>query len=497
MKTAVIFYHKNILSIYKQRWVDKCIQSIKDQTYTDFDVFELNYGHGNDILCNVFPNNKYIHYKNEFPNHIAAMNAMHDTIFANGYDVVFNTNMDDYYHPERFAKQLQAIAEGAQLVSSNFMYVQGDAYENDVSGMTFNFHTYDIITSLANGHNVVAHPVTAMHRSFWSMPNDAPGIRYNEDLLGSEDLDLWQRAMAAGRTIRILPDFLLNYRLHANQVTKTYKASPGLSKGEESNLQPSDIKPDTSTKLSMTNPKYEIRLMVVATHKYTTFLEGILDSAHKHFMANHNLVFDVFTNKVSEVKELLKDKPYFGNVNVHKVDHRPFPYPSMYRFHFFKKYQEQMKTSDYYFYVDADAIIQQEIPDVILGERVAVQHCGYVNERGTYETDPKSTSYIAPDEGTMYYGGGFWGFSKKEFWPFVHKAVEMIDTDAANGITPMWHDESVLNKYLSDNPPEKILTPSFHWPQNAPHIQAKWEAQGKNYPCIILLLHKDHEEIRK
>ena len=38
-RPAVIIYHRDIYSRYKKEWVDKSIESIRQQTHKDFDVF--------------------------------------------------------------------------------------------------------------------------------------------------------------------------------------------------------------------------------------------------------------------------------------------------------------------------------------------------------------------------------------------------------------------------------------------------------------------------
>lgn len=214
MKSAVIFYHKNIENIYKREWIDECVQSIKGQTYQDFDVFELNYGDGNNKYCDkIKDEDGYYFYGLPFDNHIHAMNFLISEVFFQGYDVVFNTNMDDQYSQYRFAKQLGKIGEGYQLVSSNFYYVSEK--RNIINTLCMTGHG-DIGTNLAINHNVIAHPVVCLHKSFWD-----DDLHYN-DLLGYEDLDLWQRAYNKGKRFCILEDYLLYYRIHTNQVTKTY-----------------------------------------------------------------------------------------------------------------------------------------------------------------------------------------------------------------------------------------------------------------------------------
>jgi len=209
MKCAVIIYHSNASKIYKKEWIDKCIDSIKAQT-VNYYIFELNYGEDDAF----YTDDSAMHLSRKCKNHIEAMNYLIDLTVLDGYDIIFNTNLDDYYEPERFELQIKAILNGAQLVSSNFNYFSDSRGTFKKMDMT---KYQNIGIQLRRGHNVIAHPVVAYHKSFF---ND--GLRYN-DLLGKEDLDLWQRADKLNRKIVILPQYLLNYRIHENQITKTYK----------------------------------------------------------------------------------------------------------------------------------------------------------------------------------------------------------------------------------------------------------------------------------
>jgi histo-blood group ABO system transferase len=241
-----------------------------------------------------------------------------------------------------------------------------------------------------------------------------------------------------------------------------------------------------------------VNLLIIATNKYLQFLEGLLDSASEKFLRQEDVTFSVFTDRVHDAESQLGHKPYFSQTQFFPIEHRPFPYPTLHRFHFFNRYEPKLRSAaDYHFYIDVDSVIAREITaEEIVSNRTAVQHCGYVGKRGTYEKNRRSTSYVKRSEGTIYYGGGFWGFSDEELWQFTHTAAAMIDNDGARGITPRWHDESVLNRYLITNPPHKVLTPSFHWPQNHPEIYRQWEAQGHHYECAIMLLDKNHAAVR-
>ena len=204
MKVACIVYHRDVLKIYPQPWIDEAVRSIREQTFQDFTVLEMNYGGGQER----FTDGQF--FSMEFASHIGAMDWLITYAFDNGFDVVFNTNLDDISHTTRFEKQLAKIAEGYQLVSSNFYYF-GDV-EKEMDMVSWG----DIGKNLNRGHNVICHPAIAMHKSFWG-----PDLHYNE-LLGFEDLDLWKRAYAKGKKFFILPDYLLFYRRHSNQIVQKY-----------------------------------------------------------------------------------------------------------------------------------------------------------------------------------------------------------------------------------------------------------------------------------
>ena len=217
MKSAVIFFHSGSQSIYKKRWIDKCIDSISDQSYQDFDVFEIDYSGDMNMLCEI-TGHKYKFYNKKLSNHIEAMNFIISKVFKLGYDVIFNTNIDDYYHSQRFERQIKLIAGGYDIVSSNFNYIK-EIGDGDLVFKKLDMHKYGSIEkNLSINHNVIAHPCIAISNRFWNA-----GFRYNENLIGSEDLDLWKRSVGKVR-FHIIPDFLLFYRIHENQITKNHKA---------------------------------------------------------------------------------------------------------------------------------------------------------------------------------------------------------------------------------------------------------------------------------
>lgn len=238
MKSCVIFYHKNIFNIFQKRWVMKCIESILHQTYQDFDILELNYGNSDDNLINIFKTEHFgiqyielldkknvLYWKEPLDDHSDAMNFLLDKAFLElGYDVVFNTNLDDFYNENRFLKQINEInMNNWDIVSSNFEYIKSDSDEDkhykimDVYRNARNMN--DIRKELNKNHNVIAHPCVAYNKSFW---RKQPDLCYHKQI-PAEDLHLWQRGLKYDLRYCIIPDILLYYRIHGNQITKRIK----------------------------------------------------------------------------------------------------------------------------------------------------------------------------------------------------------------------------------------------------------------------------------
>lgn len=200
MKLALICYHKNVTQ-YPKQWIDEFSLSILGQTYQDFDIFELNYGGGEERLfaCSEFESK-------ELTNHAEAMNYLIDKCFELGYDYMLNTNVDDIYSLDRIEKQLPCMQQGYDIISSNF-----DLFDERGTFHTHEFHTLNIRKELQANHNIICHPVVAISKHFWSWN------RYYPHEIPLEDMKLWQRTVASFKFI-ILPDVLLHHREHTNSV---------------------------------------------------------------------------------------------------------------------------------------------------------------------------------------------------------------------------------------------------------------------------------------
>lgn len=212
MKIGVVFFHKNIKNIYKDRWVKKSVNSMLNQTFKDFFIYEINYGGDDYSVVNNFSNKKF--YKEKLNNYAEAMNYIITKAFDDNCDYVFNVNLDDYYSENRIEKQLLFLKKGYDIVSTDFCYIR-EVNENEDSVFHYmNITNFGSIShNLKNNHNIIAHPSVALSKKFWEQN------KYDASKVPEEDLDLWKRAIEKGFKFFIVPECILFYRIHEKQVS--------------------------------------------------------------------------------------------------------------------------------------------------------------------------------------------------------------------------------------------------------------------------------------
>lgn len=210
----------------------------------------------------------------------------------------------------------------------------------------------------------------------------------------------------------------------------------------------------------------------MATGKYIDFVPPLIESAEKYFCKNHTVTYFIFTDGA------LASLPHTIPIAQERMG---WPYDSMMRFHTYLAHQDLFKNIDYLFAIDADMLFAGTInAQDIIEDRVGTRHPQFLFERGLYETNPISSACVHRGEGSYYFCGGFYGGRTAEFLKICKVTKENIDTDLARGFIAVFNDESHLNRYFIDNPPTKILSPSYCHFEN-------WKSP---YPKKVLALDK-------
>jgi len=101
---------------------------------------------------------------------------------------------------------------------------------------------------------------------------------------------------------------------------------------------------------------------------------------------------------------------------------------------------------------------------------VGTKHPGFNGKRGDHCKDPSYSSFVRPDEGEVYFMGGFFGGSRERFLQLAQETTRWVHLDLdGKGLDPnpdpaltfFWHDESYHNRYLIDHPPTLTLSSSY------------------------------------
>lgn len=93
------------------------------------------------------------------------------------------------------------------LVGSSFRYVDSDSRALHEEHMT---QTIEMIATALPKRNIIHNP-TVMFRN--------EGYFYREKFSAAEDYDLWLRLLTDGKKFFVLPDLLVDYRLHASSIS--------------------------------------------------------------------------------------------------------------------------------------------------------------------------------------------------------------------------------------------------------------------------------------
>ncbi len=201
-----------------------------------------------------------------------------------------------------------------------------------------------------------------------------------------------------------------------------------------------------------------IALLCLATgEKYWQFIAPFLYSAKKFFSPHTPFLFTDCRKRFE--CQIIPQEP------------EGYPCSTLHRYHYFLRLREKIESQfTHVFYSDIDDVFVAPVTesDILSDGITATDHAAFHHgpvSAFDYERRPESLAFIPREQGTRYYAGGFIGGEVKAFFRMAEAIAHNVDVDSQNGILALWHDESHLNRYLLDNPPARILTPEFHYPE--------------------------------
>ncbi|MDB5302358.1 MAG: glycosyl transferase family 2 [Phycisphaerales bacterium] len=204
-----------VLPVYNvERYLPAAMDSVLTQTFADFELIAIDDGSGDRSLAVL---RRYEARDSRLriisrPN-TGIVGALNEGIsFAHG-DLIARMDGDDLSMPNRFAKQIQFLAEHPDHVAVGCQVLLMDEDGLPICLKKDTQFTHERIdhAHLHNGWPLV-HPAVMMRRS----AIEAVG-GYRTRFQWQEDLDLFLRLAEVGKLAN-LPDVLLHYRQHFNSV---------------------------------------------------------------------------------------------------------------------------------------------------------------------------------------------------------------------------------------------------------------------------------------
>ncbi|XP_041068307.1 N-acetyllactosaminide alpha-1,3-galactosyltransferase-like [Carcharodon carcharias] len=229
--------------------------------------------------------------------------------------------------------------------------------------------------------------------------------------------------------------------------------------------------------------KAVIGLTVFAIGRYLDrYLKDFLESAEQHFMKGHRVIYYVMVDVASKVPALkMPSERTMIVIQVPKQSRwQDISMMRMYQINDLIQDRVQFQVT-HLFCFDVDQVFVGRFGVEALADSVAQIHAAFFTadrNKFTYERNPKSAAYIAPNEGDFYYHAAVFGGRPDLVLNLTRTCLEGIIRDKSKKIEAVWHDESHLNRYFLDHKPAKLLSPEYCWdlkPANyIRYVRLKW-----------------------
>jgi hypothetical protein len=232
----------------------------------------------------------------------------------------------------------------------------------------------------------------------------------------------------------------------------------------------------------------KIAFLTIATYKYAAYAFNLIESLNKYAFndTNNDISLIVCSDHDIKFDNTQRVKGY-----IHNITHIPFPLISLMRYHYYSALELILQEYDYVYHIDCDMQLNELISNEILGNTVCVEHPGYIinvpPERLPYDRKQDSNAYVSLIGGTKYYQNCFQGGKTSLFLKMCRELKHKIEEDLRKNYIALWHDESYMNRYMVDNPPDLVL----------PFVYAYPELYDLGPIKKIIHLHKNNLEIRK
>jgi len=207
MKTPTISI---VMPVYNgEEYLKEAIDSILNQTYTDFEFIILNDGSTDkteEIILS-YGDPRIVYIKNE--QNLQIVKTLNKGILRAKGKYIARMDADDISLPKRFEKQLHFMEENSNIdICGSWLETFGDYNQIWKPPSQHNKIKVNLLFNSA-----IMHPTIFAKRTFFS------DLKYNESMVGAEDYELWVRSIDMYHFSNI-PFVLLKYRIHSSKTDK-------------------------------------------------------------------------------------------------------------------------------------------------------------------------------------------------------------------------------------------------------------------------------------
>lgn len=213
------------------RFLDEAIQSVLDQTYSDYEVIIVDndsQDNTTEVIQKYLKDGRFFYYKNE-KNLGQANNYNKCLFYAKGKYIKF-LNADDKFHPQLLEKFVTIMENYPQV---SLVTCDKQAFDESKKKYILPFHGLQkgekIILNTLNDYNWIGEPTSVMFRR-----SDFSGT-YSTKYKMYSDFDLWLRLLAIGDCY-IIPEKLAYVRFHSSQLTNELRNKKFITYFEEYEL---------------------------------------------------------------------------------------------------------------------------------------------------------------------------------------------------------------------------------------------------------------------
>jgi hypothetical protein len=225
-----------------------------------------------------------------------------------------------------------------------------------------------------------------------------------------------------------------------------------------------------------------IGIMTIATNLYLDYWKELVKSADSVTSKSDLVTFFVFTDNPESVKDFAND---IINVDVCAIEVPSYKWPeaTLLRYQVFLENFEKIEA-DILIHLDADMAINKNpwhriCENLAQNEICLVRHPGFWRSNsfkklfiylqnpnllvgdikqeiskgglGAWEDNAESDAFVPRSRRRKYFCGGVWFGRREPIRALLRELSTATENDLGKGIIAVWHDESHLNRWVSQN----------------------------------------------